>query len=121
MAALVIAELSPIDFDVTASGLAALVFCALGCLGQLEHQARLLLQQHAADLRRRVLMHRVLEGTGLGLALVNAHLGLHQGQLTIESVLGRGTTVTMLFPAVRMLTELSTFADPNAAEATAAV
>ncbi len=59
--ALAVAAIAPISFDVTAAGLAALVFCALGCLRQLEHQARLLLQQRTADLRRRALMRRVLE------------------------------------------------------------
>jgi signal transduction histidine kinase len=44
---------------------------------------------------------RKYEGTGLGLALVSAYVRLHQGELLIESVLGKGTTVSLLFPTVR--------------------
>jgi signal transduction histidine kinase len=40
------------------------------------------------------------EGTGLGLALVRALAEIHDGQLKIESVLGRGTIVTILIPGV---------------------
>lgn len=38
-------------------------------------------------------------GTGLGLALVDAMTSLHGGTLTIDSVLGHGTTVTVRLPA----------------------
>jgi two-component system heavy metal sensor histidine kinase CusS len=37
-------------------------------------------------------------GTGLGLALVKSIVDLHGGSATIESELGRGTTVTLTFP-----------------------
>ena len=43
------------------------------------------------------------EGTGLGLALVNAMMGLHDGELAIDSVPGRGTTVSLRFPAHRAI------------------
>ena len=46
---------------------------------------------------------RKYEGTGLGLALVNAYIQLHQGKLVIESVVGKGTTVSLLFPATRFI------------------
>jgi signal transduction histidine kinase/CHASE2 domain-containing sensor protein len=46
---------------------------------------------------------RKYEGTGLGLAIVNGCLRLHQGELTIDSVLDSGTTVTLLFPAARLV------------------
>ena len=42
------------------------------------------------------------EGTGLGLALVNAYMKLHGGELRIESVPGEGTTATLLFPPDRL-------------------
>jgi signal transduction histidine kinase len=41
------------------------------------------------------------EGTGLGLALVRALTEIHGGTLKIESVLERGTTVSVSIPAVR--------------------
>ncbi len=37
-------------------------------------------------------------GTGLGLALVKSIVDLHGGSATIESAVGRGTTVTLTFP-----------------------
>ncbi|MBV9045251.1 MAG: PAS domain S-box protein, partial [Alphaproteobacteria bacterium] len=40
-------------------------------------------------------------GTGLGLALVRALAEKHGGRLTIESVVGEGTTVSVTFPLTR--------------------
>jgi two-component system, OmpR family, heavy metal sensor histidine kinase CusS len=37
-------------------------------------------------------------GTGLGLALVKSIVDLHGGSVAIESAVGRGTTVTVIFP-----------------------
>src|SRR3990167_5091367 len=39
-------------------------------------------------------------GTGLGLAIVSELVKLHQGKLTIKSAVGRGTTVSVIFPSV---------------------
>jgi PAS domain S-box-containing protein len=44
---------------------------------------------------------RRFEGVGLGLPLANALMQLHQGRLSIESVPGAGTTVTLDFPPER--------------------
>lgn len=44
----------------------------------------------------------ISQGTGLGLPLAKAMAELHDGKLTIDSDLGKGTTVTVLFPASRM-------------------
>lgn len=46
---------------------------------------------------------RKFGGTGLGLPLVKRIIELHDGQLSIESVLGAGTTVTIELPASRVL------------------
>src|SRR4030095_14544976 len=37
-------------------------------------------------------------GTGLGLSLVRSFVELHGGSVTLESAVGRGTTVTCVFP-----------------------
>ncbi len=39
-----------------------------------------------------------VEGTGLGLPLAKALTELHGGEMTIESVAGKGTTVTVRLP-----------------------
>jgi PAS domain S-box-containing protein len=44
---------------------------------------------------------RRFEGVGLGLPLANALVQLHQGRLSIQSVPGKGTIVTVDFPAER--------------------
>jgi PAS domain S-box-containing protein len=44
---------------------------------------------------------RRFEGVGLGLPLANALMQLHQGRLSILSVPGKGTTVTVEFPPER--------------------
>ncbi|WP_420405815.1 CHASE2 domain-containing protein [Nisaea sp.] len=43
------------------------------------------------------------EGVGLGLAIVSAHAEAQDATLTIDSILGEGTTVTVAFPASRTL------------------
>ena len=47
--------------------------------------------------------HRPTEGTGLGLPIARGLVGLHGGKLDIESKLGGGTTVTVVFPARRLI------------------
>jgi signal transduction histidine kinase len=48
-------------------------------------------------------LSRAHNGTGLGLPLVAAMTELHGGQMTITSELGKGTTVTVIFPAERII------------------
>ncbi len=43
--------------------------------------------------------HKSEEGTGLGLAIVKSLVDLHEGDLTIESVYGKGTVVTVALPS----------------------
>jgi len=45
--------------------------------------------------------YRSYEGTGLGLSLVQSLSDLHVAELAIDSQPGRGTTVSILFPAAR--------------------
>ena len=47
-------------------------------------------------------LQRRYEGTGLGLPIAKHLVEMHGGRLTIESVLGQGTTVTILLPAARI-------------------
>ena len=45
------------------------------------------------------------EGTGLGLPLVQSLAHLHEGELKIDSELGAGTTVTVIFPSHRIISQ----------------
>ncbi len=47
-------------------------------------------------------LNRKFEGTGLGLPLTKAFVEMHGGRLTLDSELGRGTTVTVALPARRI-------------------
>ncbi len=51
---------------------------------------------------------RKFEGTGLGLPLTQRLVEMHDGQLEIESTLGAGTTVKLIFPAERVV-----YAEPD--------
>jgi signal transduction histidine kinase len=42
-------------------------------------------------------------GSGLGLSISRRLMGLHDGMLTVDSAPGRGTTVRIIFPRVRVL------------------
>jgi len=44
-----------------------------------------------------------IDGVGLGLSITRALIDRHSGQIDIESVLGQGTTVTLIFPVNRRL------------------
>ena len=46
-------------------------------------------------------LSRKFEGTGLGLTLVKSLIEIHDGTVRIESVLNKGTCVTIRFPAAR--------------------
>jgi len=45
-------------------------------------------------------LNRKYEGTGLGLPLTKKLMELHQAEISIDSELGKGTLVTMTFPAL---------------------
>ena len=48
-------------------------------------------------------LSRSHNGTGLGLPLTAAMMGLHDGSLEIESEISCGTTVTIRFPRERLV------------------
>jgi PAS domain S-box-containing protein len=50
---------------------------------------------------------RRYDGTGLGLTLTKSLVDLHGGTLSIESTPGRGTIVTAVFPAERVIERIS--------------
>ncbi|MBI1212192.1 MAG: PAS domain-containing protein [Alphaproteobacteria bacterium] len=48
------------------------------------------------------------EGTGLGLPICRSLMELHGGELTVESELGKGTTMTARFPSARAIDTMRT-------------
>lgn len=50
-------------------------------------------------------------GSGLGLAIVSELVKTHQGRITIRSAVGRGTTVSVLFPGVLSKSRIGLEAD----------
>ena len=46
----------------------------------------------------RLVSESEFEGTGVGLSIVKRILERHQGKVEVESVVGKGTTIEMLFP-----------------------
>ena len=50
-------------------------------------------------------LERKYEGTGLGLPLTKALVELHGGSLDLQSEVGVGTTVTIRFPASRIISK----------------
>lgn len=48
-------------------------------------------------------LNRRYEGTGLGLPLTKALIEMHQGALEVKSTRGKGTTVTLRLPAIRIV------------------
>ena len=65
-----------------------------GCGIAAEHLSRVFDRFYRAE------SSRTSDGAGLGLALVKSIVELHDGSATIQSEIGRGTTVRLTFPAV---------------------
>ncbi len=69
-------------------------------IGIAQHEIPLIIQpftQSEANMTR----HK--PGTGLGLALVKKMVEMHEGSIDIKSQIGKGTTVTLTFPANRVV------------------
>ncbi len=49
------------------------------------------------------IMTRSHEGTGLGLSLCKSLMEIHEGTITIESEIGKGTSVALFFPSTRVV------------------
>lgn len=58
-------------------------------------------------------LSRSHEGTGLGLALVKSFVEEHEGTVTLESALGKGSAFTLNFPASRVLKDNSGAVQPS--------
>ena len=41
---------------------------------------------------------REIEGTGLGLSIVKHGVAMHKGEIKVDSALGKGTKITVMFP-----------------------
>jgi signal transduction histidine kinase len=62
-------------------------------------------------------LNRKHGGTGLGLPLVKSRIELHGGSLAIASAPGAGTTVSLIFPASRVIARLPVMSSPVRASA----
>jgi len=67
-----------------------------GCGIEAKHLPRLFERFYRVDRAR----SRELGGTGLGLAIVKHIVAAHKGAVRVESTIGRGSTFTILLPAV---------------------
>jgi two-component system phosphate regulon sensor histidine kinase PhoR len=76
-----------------------------------EHLPRLTERFYRVDSGRA----REMGGTGLGLAIVKHALQQHDGTLTIDSAVGRGSTFTCHFPAARIVPRAELTTEPRKA------
>jgi two-component system phosphate regulon sensor histidine kinase PhoR len=83
-----------ISLAVAGTGMARLVIADRGEGIAREHIPRLTERFYRVDAGR----SRAVGGTGLGLAIVKHIVERHRGQLEIDSIVGTGTTVTVLLP-----------------------
>jgi len=67
-------------------------------VGMSEEQVRFLLNSFRQGVNNQ---ERILEGSGVGLAIVNAIMEIHGGRLDVRSRPGEGSTFEMVFPPAR--------------------
>ncbi|MFD1951608.1 ATP-binding protein [Sphingomonas arantia] len=92
---------TPVSVDLSGSG-AGMIRLTVADQGEgipPEHLPRITERFYRVDPGR----SRALGGTGLGLAIVKHIVERHRGRLAIDSVVGTGTTVTILLPVVAEL------------------
>ena len=63
-------------------------------------------------------LNRIHTGTGLGLPLAREFVEAHDGTLELRSELGAGTTVTVRFPADRIVAPVTPEASPTISQLT---
>jgi signal transduction histidine kinase len=59
---------------------------------------------------------RGIKGTGIGLAMVHHIVAAHEGRVTVESAIGRGSTFTIWLPVVEAVTSNIVVAEPRPRE-----
>ncbi|GGE91387.1 ATP-binding protein [Sphingomonas prati] len=92
---------TPVSVDLSGSG-AGMIRLTVADQGEgipPEHLPRITERFYRVDPGR----SRALGGTGLGLAIVKHIVERHRGRLAIDSVVGTGTTVTIMLPVVAEL------------------
>jgi len=92
-----------ITAGVDAGGCVTLVVADTG-IGIPPHQLEIVLEPFT---QVENMLTRSHAGTGLGLPLCKSLVELHGGTLTLESELGRGTSVTIMFPKERSATAIA--------------
>lgn len=79
----------------SAAGGAEITVADTGCGIAAEHLPKVFDRFYQVDKTRGA----TAKGAGLGLAIVQSIMRLHGGEVSIESVVGKGTTVTLRFPS----------------------
>jgi len=58
-------------------------------------------------------LNRSFEGTGLGLTVAKKFVEMMQGEISVESEFGKGSTFTLIFPIIRKFELQQTYTDPS--------
>ena len=58
-------------------------------------------------------LNRLNEGSGVGLSIVKSMIDIHNGNVTVESVLGKGSTFEVQLPNIKIEDELEEIYEYN--------